>query len=111
MTLIEQYIEEHKVTSSNALIFRDCDAFVHVLYENGGRVDMIVWYEYCRINEQKLGSGGYADPENKGFMWAETQLFGSDLCSRTLDELLDYILQFMAKYPEYELYPEFYLAE
>ena len=55
-TELKQYIDEHKVKGHDVLIFRDGgDEFLKLLYECGGRVSMIVWYEYCRINEQRMG--------------------------------------------------------
>lgn len=48
---IKKYIQEHKVLKSNTLIFRDWEEFLHKLYLNNGRIEMIIWYEYCRINE------------------------------------------------------------
>ena len=32
---------------------------IKILYQNNGRVEMIIWYEYCMINEQQIGMGGY----------------------------------------------------
>lgn len=52
---LEQYIQNHKVSTADILIFRDCEEFLNVLFFNNCRVEMIVWYEYCRINEQKIG--------------------------------------------------------
>ena len=107
---VEQYIQKHKISSSNALIFRDWEAFLRMLYQNHGRVAMIVWYEYCKINEQQLGMGGYKDTENPGLMWAETQLFETDLQEKSLHELLEYISKMRKEYSNYDLYPEFYLC-
>lgn len=107
---IEQYIQKHKI-NANALIFRDWESFLHILYQNNGRVEMIIWYEYCRINEQQIGMGGYIDMENNGFMWAETQLFESGLHEKPINEILEYISKMRKEYPDYALYPEFYLHQ
>ncbi|MBR6581043.1 MAG: hypothetical protein IKK66_07060 [Ruminococcus sp.] len=106
---ITQYIQEHKITNGSALIFRDYEEFLHTLYLNNGRVGMIIWYEYCRINEQQIGMGGYIDTENHGYMWAETQLFATDIQEKSLSEILEYISEMRDKYSGYNLYPEFYL--
>ena len=106
---VERYIQKHKVSDSNALIFRDWEEFLHILYQNNGRVEMIVWYGYCKINEQQIGMGGYIDIENKGFMWAETPLFEINLQKNSLNEILEYILKVRNEYSNYDLYPEFYL--
>lgn len=99
---IEQYIQKHKI-NANALIFRDWESFLHILYQNNGRVEMIIWYEYCRINEQQI--------ENNGFMWAETQLFESGLHEKPINEILEYISKMRKEYSDYDLYPEFYLHQ
>ena len=108
-TNVERYIQKHKVTVSNTLIFREWEEFLHILYQNNERVEMIVWYEYCKINEQQIGMGGYADTENEDFMWAETELFEADLQEKSLNEILEYILKMRKEYSNYDLYPEFYL--
>lgn len=107
--IIKQYIENNKVSESNALIFRNCEDFLHILFQNNSHVEMIVWYEYCRVNEQRIGMGGYIDSENQGFMWAETQFFEADMQKKSLNEILDYISETKQEYPEYDLYPEFYI--
>jgi len=107
--IIEQYIQNNNIPKTNALIFRNWKNFLHILYQNNCRVEIIVWYEYCRINEQQIGMGGYIDTENKGFMWAETQLFETDLQDKSYNEILDYISKMRNKYSKYDLYPEFYL--
>lgn len=107
--ILEEYIQKNKI-KANALIFRAWEEFLHILNKSDRRVEMIVWYEYCRINEQQIGMGGYIDIDNKDFMWAETQLFETDLQNRSCDEILDYISKVREKYSEYDLYPEFYLC-
>lgn len=109
MDNIEEYIQKNKI-KANALIFRDWEEFLRILYESNRRVEMIVWYEYCRINEQQIGMGGYIDIDNKGYMWAETQLFESDLQDRSCNEILDYISKMREEYSKYDLYPEFHLC-
>ena len=95
--IIEQYIQNNKI-KANALIFRNWKDFLRILYQNDGRVEMIIWYEYCRINEQQIGMGGYIDTENKGFMWAETQLLETDLQDKSCNEILDYISKIREEY-------------
>ena len=107
---LAQYIQKHKISKSSALIFRDWGQFLHTLYQNNSRVEMIIWYEYCKINEQQIGMGGYIDTENQGFMWAETQLFKTDLQEKSLDDLLAYISEIRNQYSGYNLYPEFYIT-
>ena len=107
---LDQYIQTYKISKSNALIFRDWKQFLHILYQNNRRVKMIIWYEYCRINEQQIGMGGYIDTENQGFMWAETQLFETDLQEKTLNDLLAYMSEICNQYSNYNLHPEFYIA-
>lgn len=71
---------------------------------------MIIWYEYCRINEQQIGMGGYKDTLNHGYMWAETHFYKTDIQDESLNEVIEYINQMRDKYSRYNLYPEFYLC-
>ncbi len=107
--IVEQYIQKHRISKANSLIFRDWNEFLQILYQNNGRVKMIIWYEYCRINEQQIGMGGYIDTENQGFMLAETQLFEANLQEKNLNEILEYISKIRKEYSNYNLFPEFYL--
>lgn len=106
-----EYIKQNRVCGEE--IFRDWREFLNVLYENGDRVVMIVWFEYCKISEQykPLGGGGYRDVQNPGYMWAETQIFETGFEDKSLEEILKYIEGVRNEYREYDLYPSFYLEE
>ena len=106
---IEEYIKTHSVAAEGVCIFREWNDFLDVVYNNGESVHMIVWYEYCRIKEQRIGMGGYRDNEDPGYMWAETQIFETDLESKSCDEIKKYISETRNRYAQYDLYPEFYL--
>ncbi len=74
---------------------------------------MIIWYEYCRINEQQIGMGGYGgyiDEENKGYMWAETHIYDEGMQYRSLSDILEYISKTRNDNSGYDLYPEFYIC-
>lgn len=87
-TAINEYIEQNKLCSE--YIFSDYKEFLELLLANDGAVEMIVWYDYCKIEEQSesLGAGGYIDKKNNDYMWAETQIYENGF-----------------------LYPAFYIAE
>jgi len=107
--IVEQYIQTNKIPKTDALIFRNWREFLQILYHNNGCVEMIIWYEYCKISEQQIGSGGYIDVENQDYMWAETQIYESNMQKKTLNEILEYISKIQKEYSDYILYPEFYL--
>ena len=88
---LELYIKEHQVCSD--IVFNDWRSFLNVLYENGGAVNKILWFEYVRIDRQaeSLGAGGYADHDNPGFMWAETMICDNDLDGESLLEITQHI--------------------
>ena len=67
--------------------------FVELLFDNGGVVEMIVWFDYCKIEKQSelLGAGGYIDKKNSDYMWAETQIYETGLETKSLKEILEYI--------------------
>ena len=106
---IEKYIHEHKVCGAD--IFPNPEEFLQILFENGGHVQMIVWYDYCKIAEQhkSLGSGGYRDLQNVEYMWAETPFYENELSGKSLGEILDYISEIRNQYTDCNLYPEFYI--
>ena len=56
-----------------------------------------------------MGMGGYADTENDGFVWAETQLFMNVPKNSPPEEVRAYIAQIRRRYPEIMLYPAFYI--
>ncbi len=65
-----------------------------------------------------MGSGGYADPDDSEYMYAETKLWKDGLDSWTLDAIKEYIaaeratgLQYGNEYVSHDLIPSFYLCE
>ena len=65
-----------------------------------------------------MGSGGYTDPDNPAYMYAETQLFECGLETKTLQEIIEYIrnvkasgLRYGNKYVSHELVPSFFMDE
>ena len=105
---LETYIKNNKLCSDD--IYRNYKEFLKVLYDNGGKVTDILWFDYCKINEQgkSLGSGGFIDKENEDYMWTETQMWDDKLDNKSLNELLDYIDMIIKKYPKNNLVPSFY---
>ena len=108
-TKIEEYTKVHSACAGHVLLFRNWEEFLLLLYANNECVAMIVWYEYCKRNEQRIGMGGYVDRHNRNYMFAETHIFKTDLEKKNMDELLAYISETRERYSEYDLYPEFYL--
>ena len=107
---LEHYIKMHKVSSADFLVFQNWEGFLSILFSNNGHVDMIVWYEYCKINEQKIGMGGYRDEKHLGYMWAETPFFETDLRQKSYEDIRAYIIDMKEKYTNFNLYPEFYIS-
>ena len=115
---IKEYISEHSFCSE--YLFKDWESFLDILYAEGVRVTSIFWWDYCKISEQNLsvGGSGYRDPENPGYMFAETQSFKDGLEIYTLDEIKEYIndqrksgIRYGSKYVSNDLVPSFYLEE
>lgn len=107
---LEKYIEEHSFCSE--LIFRDWKEFLDVLFANGSGVSAILWWEHCRIDKQEesLGGGGYKDPHEPGYMFAETQLYEDGFETHGQEDILGYIDSVRAEYPDHDLIPGFYLT-
>ena len=108
---IDKYIDNHKVCGDN--IFNNEMEFLNVLYSYQGKVEVIVWFEYCKISEQEksLGGGGWIDKQNPEYMWAETPIYEVDFQDKTLNEVLDYIKRIRSEYPRRKMYPAFYLYD
>lgn len=115
---IKEYTAEHFVCSE--FLFKDWESFLNLVYAEGGRVQSILWWDYCKKEEQhsSVGSGGYTDPDNPSYMYAETQLFEDGLKTKTLQEIIEYIrsvkasgLRYGDKYVSHELVPSFFMDE
>ena len=68
---VQKYIEDHSFCSE--YLFRDWEAFLDFIYEEGCRVSSILWWEHCKKNFQH-GYGGYSDPDDREWMYSETWL-------------------------------------
>ena len=113
---LKQYIEKHSFCSE--YLFKDWDAFLDVLYSEGERVSAILWWDHCRRKMQHMsaGGGGYLDPDDPEYMYAETQFYEDGFETKTLEEIKDYIsnmrksgLIMADKYICFDLVPSFYL--
>lgn len=115
---VQAYIEEHSFCSE--YLFKDWEAFLDLLYEEGGRVSSILWWDHCRkdLQHASIGSGGYTDPDDPEWMYAETWLYEDGFEERSLEDIKAYIqgireedLILGDKYIIFDLVPSFYLAE
>ena len=93
---------------------------MEILYAEGGRISSISWWDYCKKSEQSFSvrSGGYTDPENPDYMYAETQLYIDGLETKKLAEIKEYIIRekktdfrYGSKYRSHNLVPSFSFAE
>ena len=113
---VKAYIEEHSFCSE--YLFKDWETFLDILYEDGGAISCILWWDHCKKSEQhrSIGRGGYTDPENPEYMFAETQLFEDCFETKSLDEIKKHIAErrnakiHYSKYISFDLVPSFYLA-
>lgn len=117
-SLVKDYITKHAIGSE--CLFKDWTSFLKLLYAENGRVSAILWWDYCKRTQQQdsVGMGGYTDPENPEYMYAETQAYEDGLETKTLDEIMEYIrlvkadgIRYGSKYKSHELVPSFFLAE
>ena len=115
---VQKYIDDHSFCSE--YLFKDWEAFLDYLYEEGGRVSSILWWDHCRknMNQVSCGSGGYTDPDAQEWMYAETWLHEDGFEERSLEDIKAYIHEMREqglilgdKYISHDLVPSFYLAD
>ena len=115
---IQKYIDDHAFCLE--YIFKDWESFLDLLYAEGGRISPILWWDHCTRKQMKesVGSGGYKDPDNDEFIYAETQLCKEGLDTYTLSEIKEYINQeretgfrYGSQYRSHDLVPSFHLAD
>ena len=87
------------------------------IYEEGGRVSSILWWEHCKKNFQH-GYGGYFDPDDGEWMYSETWFHEDGFEEKSLADIKAYIhetrehgLILGDKYITHDLVPSFYLAD
>lgn len=115
---IQAYIDDHAFCSE--YLFKDWESFLDLLYSEGGCISSILWWDHCKKSQlrESVGGGGYRDPENDEYIYAETQLYKDGLETKALDEIKEYIHQerqtgfrYGGKYRSHDLAPSFYLAD
>lgn len=115
---VREYIDCNSFCSE--YLFRNWDAFLDVLYEEGCHVAAIQWWDHCirHYNNVSVGSGGYIDPDDPEYMYAETFLYEDGMQALTLEELKTHIAETREhglilgdKYYSNDLVPSFYLQE
>ena len=94
-------------------LFRNWKEFIDILFANHGKVKFILWFEHIEICKQadSMGVGGYRDPDNPEYMFAETMLFDDELENKSLEEIKEHILSVIQQYPNNKLIPSFYIDE
>ena len=108
---IEKFIAENSVCSD--FIFRNWKEFLNILFENGGCVESILWFEYTPVEKQaeSLGGGGFADRDNPEYMWAETMIYDKNLSGKTLSEIVSHIEKVISENRPHNLVPSFFITE
>ena len=115
---IQEYIDNHAFCSE--YLFKDWESFLDLLYAEGGRISSILWWDHYTKKQlhESVGSGGYKDPENNEFVYAETQLYKEGLETYTLKEIKEYIeherkigFQYGNRYRSHDLVPSFSLTD
>lgn len=115
---VREYIA--KSTFCPEYLFKDWESFLDVLYSEGGHVSAILWWDHCLNSEHSssVGMGGYIDPWNPDYVYAETQSWDEDLETMSLAEIKEHIsgkieegLHYNDDYISHDLVPSFYLCE
>ncbi|MBQ6239232.1 MAG: hypothetical protein IJK56_02590 [Firmicutes bacterium] len=83
-----KYIDDHSFCSE--YLFKDWETFLDFIYEEGGRVSSILWWEHCKKNFQH-GYGGYSDPDDGEWMYSETWFHEDGFEEKSLADIKAYI--------------------
>ena len=96
--------------TSPEMIFRNYKEFLDILFDCGGAVSEILWFEYVLQEKQKdsLGGGGWIDKENPEYMWAETMIYDKNMKHCSLEEIKAHIIETIDKYKPHHLVPCFF---
>ena len=112
---IQKYVNDYSFCSE--YLFKDWEAFLDFIYEEGGRVSSILWWEHCKKIFQH-GYGGYSDPDDGEWMYSETWFHEDGFEEKSLADIKAYIhetrehgLILGDKYITHDLVPSFYLAD
>ena len=114
---VKRFIDENSFCCE--YLFKNYELFLSLLYAAGGRVSAILWWDHIKKSEQNdsIGGGGYEDPDNQEYMYAENQYYKEGFDSKTLDEIIEYIseirqsgINYGSEYFSHELVPSFYLS-
>mgnify|MGYP006873123418 CR=1 FL=1 len=112
---IQKYIDDYSFCSE--YLFKDWEEFLDFIYEEGGRVSFILWWEYCKKNFQH-GYGGYSDPDDQEWMCSEAWFYEDGFEEKSLAYIKAYIHEIREhglilgdKYITHDLVPSFYLAD
>lgn len=115
---LQKYIDDH--TFCSEYLFKDWKSFLDLLYAEGSRISSIHWWDHCTKKQlrESVGSGGYKDPENDEFVYAETQLYKEGLETHTPEEIKEYIeherkagFRYGNRYRSHDLVPSFDLTD
>ena len=115
---VETFIANHSICSE--YLFKDWESFLDVLYSEGGCVSSILWWDHCKKTMQNMsvGSGGYSDPDDPEYMYAETQFQEDGFETKSPEEIKRHIREMRTagmilgdKYFSFDLVPSFYLVE
>ena len=107
---IQNYIDNRAFCSE--YLFKDWESFLDLLYAEGGRISSILWWDHCTKKQlhESVGSGGYKDPDNEEFVYAETQLYKEGL-EEYIDQERKTGFRYGSKYWSHDLVPSFTLAD
>ena len=108
---LREYIDKHKLCAD--YIFPNWMEFLDLLYTHSSCVKEILWFEHIATKKQadSLGCGGYIDPTNPEYMYAETYIHEKGMENNSLSEVKAYIKSVISSYPNNHLVPSFMISE
>lgn len=87
--------------------------FVGVVLSNGCYISQIIWWDRARISAgSDIGAGGYRDPWDPDYYFAEITFLDKEFDLATSEEAyLTYMQGIWEEYPNHTLYPGFCIVK
>lgn len=113
------YLKEHTIIKGTLLqtaqgpefaeaIFDNPEEVLKMIFDNSCSISEVLWWHRLAVDTASdIGYGGYLDPRDNNFYFAETYICDKFDEKITFEECITYINTVKKKYSKYDIYPGF----